>query len=272
MVWPLAPRVASRTSRGHCQPAGRPLLAAPMIEQAIVLSAGQGSRLLPVTATRPKCLIEVGGQSLLQRQLGALAAAGLTRALVVTGYRHDQVEEAVRGPQPLAVETRFNPFWAVASSIGSVWMARDRLRAPFCLLNGDTLFDPEILAAALASRGAALGLVVEPIAAASYDDMLVEAENGTIRAVGKDLPEGEATHRSLGLILAAEGHADYARTLDAVIAERNGAGAFHHEVVHRLAQDRPVAAIERAEGFWQEVDRPEDIVVWQAEHEPPGRA
>ena len=239
-----------------------------MIENAIVLSAGQGSRLLPVTATRPKCLIEVGGRSLLQRQLEALAVAGLKRALIVTGYRHEQVEEALRGPQPLAVESRFNPFWGVASSIGSVWMARDRLRSPFCLLNGDTLFDPEILAAALASPGAGLGLVVEPIDAPTYDDMLVRAEGGTIRAVSKNLSEVEATHRSLGLVLAGEGHAAYADTLDTLIAERNGAGAYHHDIVHRMARDRPVAAIERAEGFWQEIDRPEDIVVWQAEHEP----
>jgi choline kinase len=239
-----------------------------MIEQAVVLSAGQGSRLLPVTATIPKCLIEVGGQTLLERQLAALAAAGLRRVLVVTGYRHEQIDAAVRKPQPLEVETRFNPFWTVASSIGSVWMARDRLRGPFCLLNGDTLFDPEILAAALADPGAGLGLVVEPIAAASYDDMLVRAESGAVRAVSKELPEGEATHRSLGLVLAAEGHADYVRALDEVIAERNGAGAFHHEIVGRLAQRRAVAAIERAAGFWQEVDRPEDIVVWRAEHEP----
>jgi choline kinase len=239
-----------------------------MIEQAIVLSAGQGSRLLPVTATIPKCLIEVGGQTLLERQLAALAAAGLRRVLVVTGYRHEQVDQALRRPQPLEVETRFNPFWAVASSIGSVWMARDRLGEPFCLLNGDTLFDPEILAAALSAPGASLGLVVEPVAAASYDDMLVRTENGAVRAVSKDLPEGEATHRSLGLVLAGKDYADYAQALEELMAERNGAGAYHHDIVDRLAKRRVVAAIERAAGFWQEVDRPEDIVVWRAEHEP----
>lgn len=241
-----------------------------MIEDAIVLSAGQGSRLLPVTATIPKCLIEVGGRTLLDRQLAALAEAGFKRALVVTGYRHEQVERALQPPQPLAVETRFNPFWAVASSIGSVWIARDRLLAPFCLVNGDTLFDPEILAAAVASPGAALGLVVEPIEAPSYDDMLVRVESGAVRAVAKGLPEREATHRSLGLILASQDHGSYADALSQLIAERNGAGAYHHDIVHRLAQTRRVAAIERADGFWQEVDRPEDIVVWQEEHAPKG--
>ena len=241
-----------------------------MIEDAIVLSAGQGSRLLPVTETIPKCLVEVGGRTLLARQLAALAEAGVKRALVVTGYRHEQIDAAVAGSQPLAVETRFNPFWAVGSSIGSVWMARDKLQRPFCLLNGDTLFDPEILAVALASPGAALGLVVEPIEAASYDDMLVDVEGGVIRGVSKSLPEDRATHRSLGLVLAGDGFQDYARALDELIAERNGAGAFHHDIIDRLARGREVAAIERAPGFWQEIDRPEDIVVWRAEHEPSG--
>lgn len=238
-----------------------------MIEDAIVLSAGQGSRLLPVTATIPKCLIEIGGKTVLERQLAALAAAGLKRALVVTGYRHEQVAEVLSRPQPLEVEARFNPFWAVASSIGSVWIARDRLRAPFCLLNGDTLFDPEILQAALAAPAPLVGLVVEPIEAASYDDMLVRVENGSVGAVSKALPEDEATHRSLGLVLAARGYDDYADELEALIAERNGAGAYHHDILDRLARRWKVAAIERAAGFWQEIDRPEDIVVWRAEHE-----
>jgi choline kinase len=239
-----------------------------MIEDAIILSAGQGSRLLPVTATIPKCLVEVGGRTLLERQLAALAEAGLKRALVVTGYRHEQVDETLRRPQPLEAEARFNPFWAVASSIGSVWIARERLQRPFCLLNGDTLFDPGILAAALADPGAGLGLVVEPIAAASYDDMLVRVENGSVGAVSKSLPEAEATHRSLGLVVAERSYADYAQELDTLIAERNGAGAYHHDILDRLARRWKVAAIERAAGFWQEVDRPEDIVVWRAEHEP----
>jgi choline kinase len=212
-------------------------------------------------------LLEIGGQTVLDRQLAALATAGIKRALVVTGYRHEQVNEAVRRPQPLTVETRFNPVWAVASSIGSVWIARDRLRGPFCLLKGDTLFDPQILQAALASPGAGLGLVVEPISAASYDDMLVRVENGSVGAVSKDLLEADATHRSLGLVVAATGYADYAQELEALIAERNGAGAYHHDILDRLARRWKVAAIERAAGFWQEIDRPEDIVVWRSEHE-----
>lgn len=122
-----------------------------MIDQAILLAAGRGSRLLPMTATRPKCLVEIGGRSLIAHQIAALAGAGVRRVTVVTGYRHEQVAEALSGPQPVEIETRFNPFWAVASSIGSVWVARDLVCRPFCLANGDTLFDAPSVAAALAT-------------------------------------------------------------------------------------------------------------------------
>ena len=237
-----------------------------MIENAIILAAGQGSRLLPITATRPKCLVQIGAQSLLVHQLRALAAAGVAKVTVVTGYYHDQVAQAVAEPQPLVVSVRFNPFWAVASSIASVWIARDLLRAPFCLLNGDTLFDPAIVAAALAATPAGPGLLVEPVTRADYDDMLVRVVDGAVLAVAKDLPEAEATHRSLGLVVARAGFLTYAEALDTVIAERNGAGAYHHDIVDRMARTGQIAAIERSEGYWQEIDRPQDIARWHVEH------
>src|SRR5690606_31501919 len=56
------------------------------IEKAVVLSAGQGRRLLPLTADRPKCLVELSGRSVLEWQLRALEAAGVREAVVVTGF------------------------------------------------------------------------------------------------------------------------------------------------------------------------------------------
>ncbi|MGE0811304.1 MAG: NTP transferase domain-containing protein, partial [Immundisolibacter sp.] len=60
--------------------------------QAVILSAGQGRRLLPLTADRPKCLVDLHGKTLLQWQLDALLAAGVGPVTVVTGYASDAVE------------------------------------------------------------------------------------------------------------------------------------------------------------------------------------
>lgn len=245
--------------------------------KAILLAAGHGSRLLPLTLSAPKCLVPVGGRAILDHQLDACAAAGIEAAVVVGGYRIEQVAEHLASRSQgmggaIATSLVFNPFWAAASSIGSVWAARDHLRGPFALMNGDTLFDPDVVAHAVSDRRRGVRLVVDRLGTVEEDDMLVEVapapDGDRVRAVGKDLPLERATHRSLGLILSAGGGA-YADALRAVIGADNGIHAFHHAVVHRLASVDACGAIEIPAGtHWQEIDRPEDIARWREEHRP----
>ncbi len=231
--------------------------------KAIIIAAGHGSRLLPLTLTTPKCLVPVGGRAILDHQLDAIAAAGLAGAVIVGGYRIGQIADhlAARvGGVP--AELVFNPFWSAASSIGSVWAAREHLAAPFALMNGDTLFDPALVAGAVAAAPAGVTLVVEPLRTMEADDMLVRVEGGRVRRVAKTLDPAIATHRSLGLVLSRGGRA-YADALRAVIGEEGGIHAYHHAVIDRLAGDDAAAAVEVAAGtHWQEIDRPEDIARW----------
>ena len=85
--------------------------------KAIILAAGQGSRLGHLVDDRPKCLIDFNGRTLLDRQLDALAANGVGEAVVVTGFRDDQIEAtlAARSGGPV-VRTVFNPFFLPALS------------------------------------------------------------------------------------------------------------------------------------------------------------
>ena len=242
--------------------------------KAILLAAGQGSRLLPLTLSAPKCLVPVGGRAILDHQLDACAAVGIEAAVVVGGYRIEQVAEhlAARSGR-IATNLIFNPFWAVASSIGSVWAAREHLRGPFALMNGDTLFDPAIVAHAVADQRRGVQLVVDRLGDRQEDDMLVEVSHavggGRVRGVGKNLDPTRATHRSLGLILSAGGGA-YLDALRAVIGADGGIHAFHHAVADRLASGDACGAIEAPAGaYWQEIDRPEDIARWREQHHRP---
>jgi L-glutamine-phosphate cytidylyltransferase len=232
--------------------------------RAIIVSAGRGSRLLPLTEFLPKCLVPVGGRAILDHQLAALAEAGIAEAVVVAGYRFDQVQAhlAAQAP-PLAVDLRFNPFWAVSSSIGSVWAARDVLDDGFMLLNGDTTMHGAILQRALAAEVPNVGLVVEPVSAPAIDDMLVALSGSRVLAVSKRLEPAAATHRSLGIIVAAPG-SGYRAALDRVIAADDGINAYHHDVVAQLACAEAVTAIVEESGGWREIDRPEDIADWDS--------
>lgn len=235
--------------------------------KAIILAAGHGSRLLPLTLSRPKCLVEVGGRAILDHQLDAVARAGFAGAVIVGGYRIDQIADHLtsRGGG-IATDLVFNPFWSSANSIGSVWAVRAHLHAPFALMNGDTLFDAGILRAAVDGAQDGVNLVVEPLIEPGLDDMLVEADGDRVVTVGKHMPGHTPTDRSLGLILSVGGTA-YAEALRAVIGEENGIHAYHHAVVRRVAQGPGVTAIRIDRALhWQEIDRPEDIDLWQREH------
>ena len=235
--------------------------------RAIILAAGQGTRLLPFTRDHPKCLVPVGGKPILDHQLDALHANGIDDVVVIGGYRIERLEQhlshrpAARRPGLLC-----NPFWPVANSISSVWTARALIDRDLCLLNGDTIFSARLIAGALAGAKPGVNLLVEPTEDFQLDDMLVAVTgDARVTAVGKALPEGEARHRSLGFIMAmGMGPFLYAEALEKVICAEGGHGRFHHAVIDHLAWDGVVHAVESGGPDWIEIDRPEDIQLWQA--------
>ena len=233
--------------------------------RAIILAAGQGTRLLPFTRNHPKCLVPVGGKAILDHQLDALAANGIDDVLVIGGYRIDRLEQHLsQRPARSRPGLLCNPFWPVANSISSVWTARAALDRDLCLMNGDTIFSASLIGGALARAQPGISLLVEPTEDFQLDDMLVAIDDGRVRAVGKALGEGAARHRSLGfIVMRGAGPYLYAQALEEVICGDGGHGRFHHAVIDRLAWDGAVAAIESGGPDWIEIDRPEDIEQWQ---------
>jgi choline kinase len=114
--------------------------------KAIILSAGQGSRLGHMVDERPKCLIDFNGRTLLDRQLDTLEANGVHEAVVVTGFHDDLVSAAIarRSGGP-SVRTIYNPFYKVADNTGSLFMAREELAGDCLVWNGDTLVSRELM-------------------------------------------------------------------------------------------------------------------------------
>ncbi len=85
------------------------------IQKAIILSAGQGKRLSPLTDDRPKCLVDLAGRSVLHWQLLHLREAGIKDVVVVTGFGADKVDAEIAsiGLTDISIRTFFNPFYAL---------------------------------------------------------------------------------------------------------------------------------------------------------------
>ena len=110
--------------------------------KALILAAGRGRRLWPFTAESPKCLLDVGGMSLLERQLYHLRTADIRQVAVVCGFGIDRVRATLKQTADQEVKLLYNPFYAVSDNLISLWVARSEMNEDFILLNGDNIFHP----------------------------------------------------------------------------------------------------------------------------------
>jgi len=164
--------------------------------QAIILSAGRGSRLLPLTTNLPKCLLPIGLTTVLGMQLDTLHAAGIENVTVVTGFNAEMVEAELESRQKgPSVSTLFNPFYQVADNLASCWMVREEMKSDFLLINGDTLFSPNVLKAVLEAPKSDIAVTIDQKDHYDGDDMKVTLDRTRLTAIGKTLSAVSAERR-----------------------------------------------------------------------------
>lgn len=226
--------------------------------RAVILAAGSGSRLRPVIGPYPKCLANVGGLTLLERQLEALRAHGMGAITVVVGYRRDAIEP-VCGRD---VHFIYNPDYATTNSLYSLWLARDLLSDGFVVMNSDVLFHPHLLTRLLASSHDDALLVARREEETRYSDeeMKVHVRNGCVAAIDKALDDQHADGENVGVAkFGAEGARVLLRHADQLVAT----GAVREwlpRAFHAFSQERPLHVIETAGYPWIEIDFPEDYM------------
>jgi L-glutamine-phosphate cytidylyltransferase len=229
--------------------------------KAIILSAGQGSRLGHMVDDKPKCLIDFNGRTLLDRQLDTLEACGVHDAVVVTGFHDELVEQAIAarsgGPR---VRTVFNPFYKVADNTGSLFMAREELTGDCLVWNGDTLVSRELMRRVVANDRGGICVTIDRKDSYDDDDMKVVEEGGGLKAIGKRLPAGTVNAESIGLLAFRSGGAEQFReAIDRAIRTPEGTTIWYLRVIHHIAQAADVWTLDIAGEEWGEVDFPADV-------------
>jgi len=235
--------------------------------KALILSAGQGSRLLPLTADRPKCLLAVGAHSVLEWQVRHLEACGVTEIVVVVGFRSDAVESALATlAQPgVVIRTVFNPFYKVAENVASCWMARHELTEDFLLLNGDVVFEPAVARTALERSVGPVSVTVNHPREYDADDMKVELQGKRVVAIGKDLPIERVGAESIGMmVFRGDGPGLFVAELERVMRTPEGLKSWFTQVVHRMARGGLVESVSIDGLDWGEIDFPNDLEAMQA--------
>ena len=229
--------------------------------KAIILSAGQGSRLGHLVDDRPKCLIDFNGRTLLDRQLDALETNGVHEAVVVTGFHDELVQEAIarRGAGP-SVRTVYNPFYKVADNTGSLYMAREEIAGDCLVWNGDTLVSDALMKRVVANQRSGICVTIDRKDSYDDDDMKVIAgDQGQLHAIGKRINEG-VNAESIGLLAFRAGGAERFRAaIERAMRTTEGTTIWYLRVIHHLAQDGEVWTLDIKGEEWGEVDFPPDV-------------
>ena len=231
-----------------------------MVEAAVILVAGIGSRLRPITDTRPKALAPVGDETILGRAVRLLLDFGISRLVLATGYREDAVRAAVSG-LPCEVVFCPNPRFDSTQNSVSLALCREAVAGrSFFKLDGDVVFDPELLTR-IAAPTAELSCGVDSRRKLDAEAMKVVVEGTSIRRFGKDVSLEESHGESIGIErISASASGKLFDALDERIAA--GVTNLYYEDVYsqRSSRGEMVAEVADVSGLrWTEVDTFEDL-------------
>jgi choline kinase len=233
---------------------------------ALILSAGIGKRLLPLTRNTPVALLDIGnGQTLLENQLAALATCGeIERVFLVGGYLVEQIEARLADWTGLPVEVVFNPFFDRTSNLVSLWLGLLAIPSKDVIaICGDHLFQPEVVRTLLEAPEAhdACLAIDRPSRLLKEHDMKVLVDNGGVREVSQAIPLPRAAGRAIGLDRwQGKGLRKLRQTLDTLVRRKTSFDWFYYAAVQDLIeQGYPVHFVECDENAWAEADFHSDL-------------
>ena len=227
--------------------------------RGVILAAGDGGRLRPLTDSQPKVLLPVRERPLISYPLRALVSQGITEIAIVVGYRAQQVKEALRNcaPRGCSLEFVYNPDYDDGNAL-SLRAARDFVGDdPFILCMGDHIIEPALISMVLAARPAATTLVVDSEASleSQLNDatrVLIDGDNRLVR-IGKRLRRWNAVDTGVFRFTP-----DVFNTVDHLY-EHRGNGLELNDVMRFRAAHAPHVDTCDASGlFWTDVDTVED--------------
>ena len=227
----------------------------------VILAAGMAKRLRPLTDHRPKCLLQVGGRTLLERTVDAMTLSGIDELVVVTGYLNEMIRDFLTVHYPtLKFHFLHNTDYAHNNNIYSLWMAGQVVRGQdFLLMDSDILCDPAAVVRIASEPEAALAVNRHEM---GEEEMKVVVDGeGHITEISKTCNPANALGESVGIerITATYSEALF-RELDKMILDEGLIDIFYERAFERLIpQGFTFRVVDTTDYFSYELDTPEDF-------------
>lgn len=223
--------------------------------RAVILIAGGGGRLRPLTDDCPKGLLAVGGRSIVEHQIACLRASGISEIALVTGHGSDKVRERLGK----AFVYFHNERYRETNSLYSAWLARQFGRPGCLILNSDVLFHPALLERLLAAPHPDCILADRRSKLGEEEMKVVLTKDGRVVSLSKNLDPATAHGENVGVVrLGREGAKRFFAVADREIRRHE----WNHWVpyaVDQLCSTHPFFAIPTEGLPWIEIDYVHDL-------------
>lgn len=225
--------------------------------KAVILCAGQGKRLAPLTKSRPKCLLPVGNKTILEHILDNLEDANIAEVILVTGFKSQLVENLVNGKKNGRIRFVLNEKFSSTNTAYSLNLALKTMDSDFILINGDVFFDKGILME-LIDHPEKNCVVVDPRVALNEEEVKVIADDNKVKRIDKGLRPEDCLGEAIGINKLS---GEIIQSLKEVFDELDVKKEHHHffEIgIDRLIPRPVLFGVQLTERAWIEIDTIED--------------
>jgi UDP-N-acetylglucosamine diphosphorylase/glucosamine-1-phosphate N-acetyltransferase len=230
--------------------------------KAVVLAAGEGIRLQPITATRPKHLIKLGGKPILEFCLDALKASGITEVVVVTHYMGDSIRGFFGDGKKLGLKIEYVEQTMMLGTGNAVSIVEPYVDDFFVLVYGDLLFTPEALANVISlfeAENPAAVIAVVPVEKPESYGIVEVAAGQAVKSIIEKPASGDAPSNlaNAGIYVVSKEIFDKLKQMKVSV---RGEWELTDALSLLIQDEKRVLAAKISDGDWLDVGRPWDLL------------
>ena len=230
--------------------------------KTVILAAGAGSRLKPLTDHMPKCLLKVGVKSILEMTIENLLATNNSEIIIVTGYLENKIREFIRERfRHLQITYIYNELYASTNNIYSLWLAKDEvLGNDMMMLDSDIVFDERIISK-LQNSGYKNYLALKRHEVHDEEIKVKTDAHGCVIEIGKEVDVSQAAGESIGIEIFGIGAlTELYFILDRKVVTEKEVNQFYEAAFQELS-DNNLFIVDTTEYFCMEIDTEEDLKI-----------
>jgi len=228
------------------------------VDKAVVLAAGLGTRLRPLTNDTTKSLLRVGSKTILKHQIENLRESGVQEITMVIGHKAEKIKDFCK-ENSWDINFIYNSYYSTSNNLFSLWLARETFDEGFVCLNSDVVFDVEILKSLLKFE-ADIAIAVDKKVCVE-EDMKVKVKDGTIVQINKSMRPEEAYGEFIGIAkFSGKGVAQLIRVLEDMPTDMRRNANLGFGIQKLIDSDSRVWGVDVQRRFCADVDFVEDLM------------